>query len=220
MSDLLLMKLVHVLCLAYWLGADLGVFYSSYFVANDKLSPETRSITAKILFALDQGPRICMTMMLPSGIHLAWRMRLFEFDGSVMTLIWLAAFAWLAMVVTLHLARPSPAKTFLTRFDFWFRLTLATALVVLGATGLLTTELGMPHWLAWKVLIFGGLVGCGLVIRIKLRPFGPAFAQVVAGKAGDVDNNVIRSSLSGTRPFVLAIWAGIIASSAFGLHLI
>lgn len=220
MSDLLLMKLVHVLCLAYWLGADLGVFYSSYFVANDKLSVETRSATAKILFALDQGPRICMTLMLPSGIHLAWRMRLFEFGDTVMALIWLAAFAWLAMVVTLHVLRPGPAKNFLTAFDLWFRLTLATALTVLGATGLLTAELGMPHWLAWKVLIFGGLVACGLVIRIKLRPFAPAFTQMLAGNGGEIENKVIRDSLSGTRPFVLAIWTGIIASSAFGLHLI
>ena len=84
MNEFLLLKLLHVVGFAYWLGMDLGVFYSSYFVANDRLSSDVRAATAKILFALDQGPRICMTMMLPLGIHLVWRMGIFRFDASAM----------------------------------------------------------------------------------------------------------------------------------------
>ena len=76
-----LLKLGHVLCLVYWLGADLGVFYSSYFVADDKLKAETRVAMAKLLFALDQGPRICMPLIFAFGAHLAFRLGLWQIPG-------------------------------------------------------------------------------------------------------------------------------------------
>ncbi|MGI9233420.1 MAG: hypothetical protein ACR2RD_07295 [Woeseiaceae bacterium] len=220
MNDFLIMKLLHVVGFAYWLGGDLGVFYSSFFVANDKLSTNVRVTTAKILFALDQAPRICMTMMLPLGIHLTWQMGIFRFSATTMTLIWLAAFAWLGMVVTLHVAAQSKGKAMLTVFDFWFRLLLSSGLIIVGALAQFSDLLMMPHWVAIKLMIFGGLIGCGLFVRIRLRPFGPAFANMARGEASDADNAAIRKSLGGTKPFVISIWIGLVASTALGLHLI
>ena len=78
----------------------------------------------------------------------------------------------------------------------------------------------MPYWVAIKLAIFGGLVACGLFVRIMLKPFGPAFAKVVQGNPDAADNEAIRSSLARVKPFVLAIWAGLIASAALGLHLV
>ena len=219
MSEYLLIKLLHVVGFAYWLGGDLGVFYSSYFVADEKRSPEVRLVTAKILFALDQAPRICMTMMLPLGTHLAWRLGVLPLNAGLMGIIWLVCFAWLAMVIALHAARPSRGKLLLTIFDFYFRLTLATGLIVAGLYSLLGPG-SLPYWVAAKLAIFGGLVGCGLIVRIKLKPFGPAFAKLANGIATDADNAVIRQSLGATRPFVVTIWAGLLVSAALGLHLI
>ena len=107
MSDILLIKLLHLVGFAYWLGGDLGVFTSSYIVVNDKLSSEVRVSAAKLLFALDQAPRICMTLMLPLGTHLAWRMGALPIDAGAMTAIWLLAIGWLTMVITLHVAPAS-----------------------------------------------------------------------------------------------------------------
>jgi len=219
-DEYLLLKLLHVVGFAYWLGGDLGVFYSSYFVANEKHSTDVRIATAKILFALDQAPRICMTMMLPLGVHLTWEMGIFEFDAWIMMAIWLACFGWLAMVITLHVAKPGKGKAFLTIFDFWFRLTLSTGLVAGGALAQFTDTLRLPHWVALKLLLFGLMIGCGLIVRIKLRPFVPAFARLAGGQANDADNAAIRSSLGATRPFVISIWIGLLASTAYGLHLI
>ena len=70
-AELGILKLIHTLCLVYWLGADLGVFYSSYFLIDEKLSKETRITISKVLFFLDQTPRISMILILPSGIHLS-----------------------------------------------------------------------------------------------------------------------------------------------------
>ncbi|MDJ0709237.1 MAG: hypothetical protein QNJ14_02550 [Woeseiaceae bacterium] len=219
MSEYLLIKLLHVVGFAYWLGGDLGVFYSSYFVADDSRPDTVRIATAKILFALDQAPRICMTMSLPLGTHLAWRMGVLPFGATTMAIIWVLCFGWLAMVVTLHTAAQSKGKAMLTTFDFWFRIALSLGLIVVGLYAWFGPST-MPYWVAAKIAIFGGLVGCGLIVRIKLKPFGPAFANLVGGSASDADNAAIRNSLGGTRPFVVAIWIGLIVSTALGLHLI
>ena len=220
MSEYLLVKLLHILGFAYWLGADLGVFYTSYFVVNDKLSTDVRLTCARILFALDQAPRICMTMMLPLGAHLAWRLGVLPIDTPMMIAIWMLSFGWLAMVITLHHSSNSKLKAMLTTFDFWFRLTLSLGLIGFGVLQIMSDSPILPYWVAIKLLIFGSLVGCGLIIRIKLRPFGAAFSSLASGNANDEDNRNIRSSLDATRPFVITIWIGLIASAALGLHLL
>jgi len=220
MNEFLMIKLLHLVGLAYWLGGDLGVFCSSFFVTNEKLSADARITAAKILFVVDQGPRISMTLMLPLGTHLAWRMGVLPIDATAMAIIWLLAIGWLAMVITLHTAAASKATKLLTTFDFWFRASLSLGLIIAGAYSLVTESTAMPYWIAAKLVIFGGLVGCGLFIRIKLRPFGPAFANLAQGRVSDADNEAVRSSLGSTRPIVVSIWIGLLASAALGLHLI
>jgi hypothetical protein len=219
-SSYLLLTFLHVVGFAYWLGGDLGVFHSSYYVANPANPREVRVAAAKILFWLDQVPRICMTLMLPTGLQLAWQAGLLGFGASVMTLIWSAAFAWLGMVVYLHAGRPSSTKALLTRVDFWFRLTLSIALLATGSSVVANGAFGLPSWVGAKIGIFGALVGLGLIIRIKLKPFGPAFANIAAGEGTAADDAAIEQSLGGTRPFVVAIWIGLLTSAALGIHLI
>ena len=43
MTELALLKMAHILGLVYWLGGDLGVFYSSFFVADEKEAPRPGS---------------------------------------------------------------------------------------------------------------------------------------------------------------------------------
>lgn len=220
MDTYLLVYFLHLVGFAYWLGGDLGVFHSSYWVANPQHPPEVRVAAARILFWLDQVPRICMTMMLPLGLQLTWQAGLLDFGARVMTLIWIAAFAWLAMVLYLHSARPSGTKDLLTRFDFWFRLALSISLLATGSAAVFSGAFDLPYWVGAKIGIFGALVGLGLIIRIKLKPFGPAFGNIAAGKGTTEDDATINQSLGGTRPYVLAIWIGLFASAALGTHLI
>jgi len=219
MNEILLVQLLHVVGFAYWLGGDLGVFYSSYFVADEKRSSEVRVVTAKILFALDQAPRICMTMMLPLGTHLAWKLGALPINATLMAIIWLLCFGWLTMVITLHVAAQSKGKALLTTFDFYFRLALSLGLLGTGLYSLLGPG-PLAYWIAAKIAIFGALVGSGLFVRIQLKPFGPAFANLASGQVTEADNAAIRQSLGRTRPFVVSIWIGLVASAALGLHLI
>jgi len=64
------------------------------------------------------------------------------------------------------------------------------------------------------------MIACGLMVRIKLKPFGPAFAKLVAGNPSQADEDALEGSISATRPWVMVIWLGLLLSAALGLHLI
>ena len=45
--------LIHLLLFVYWLGGDIGVFYSSGLSVNRSLSREARQMAGKIMINLD-----------------------------------------------------------------------------------------------------------------------------------------------------------------------
>ncbi len=220
MTDIALLKFAHILGLVYWLGADLGVFYSSYVLCDDRQPTSVRLSAARILFALDQAPRISMTLMLPLGVHLAVRLGYITAPDWVVPATWGIALAWLTMVLLLHFKGHGGRLGWLTTVDFAFRVGVVITLLGLAAAALLDQLPGFSAWAAIKLAIFAGLVLCGLLVRVKLRPFGPAFAALAADRAGDAENAVIRRSIGGTRPFVVAIWVGLLLNTALGVHLL
>ena len=220
MNEIALLKLGHLLCLVYWLGADLGVFYSSYFVADEKRSVETRLATAKILFSLDMAPRISMPLILGFGVHLAERMNMIQLAVDLVPFTWAFVAAWIALVLAVHFRKTPFTQRILLPTDFWFR----GIFIMLVLSWCLWEWLGageaLTDWAAWKLALFSLAVFCGLMIRIRLRPFVPAFARLKTGSHDAADNAAIRRALGGTRPFVVGIWVIILWESALGVHLL
>jgi hypothetical protein len=60
-------------------------------------------------------------------------------------------------------------------------------------------------------------IACGLAIRAMIAPFGPAFARLASGRGDDNTDAVISSSLARARPFVMMIWAALLAAGALGI---
>jgi hypothetical protein len=174
----------------------------------------------RILFALDLAPKICMTLMLPLGIQLAWRLSLLPLDGLAIATVWAICLSWLSMVLYLHFAASSATKQFLTRFDFYFRVAVILCLAGYGAYSLAGMGGTRAPWVTYKLLIYALMVGCGLMVRIRLKPFGPAFGHLVQDTASDQDHANISHSIQATKPFVLLIWFGLLTSAALGLHVI
>ena len=220
MTELALLKMAHILGLVYWLGGDLGVFYSSFFVADENRSPEARIAAAKILFTLDLAPRICMTLMLPTGIHLAHMMGKFKVPEMVVYASWAICLAWLAMVLVLHFASHGRDLKILTKIDFRFRMILVVALIAFSLYTLLGPERILTDWIAYKTIVFASMVFFGLMIRLKLRAFTPAFKKLAEGTFSASDSRQVGQTLVSTRPFVFAIWIGILLNTAWSVRLI
>jgi hypothetical protein len=220
MTELALLKMAHILGLVYWLGGDLGVFYSSFFVADEKRSPETRVAAAKILFTLDLAPRICMTLMLPTGIHLAHMMGKFKVPEMVVYAGWAICLAWLAMVLVLHFASHGRDLRILTKIDFRFRMVMVAVLIAFSLYTLLSPERILTDWIAYKTIVFASMIFFGLMIRLKLRAFTPAFKKLAEGTFSPADSRQVGQTLVSTRPFVFAIWFGILLNTAWSVRLI
>lgn len=212
-----LLVLAHVILFAYWLGGDLGVYYSSSFVSNPDLGREARKTAAAIMLAVDMSPRICMVLILPTGLHLAAIRGQLPLADPVVGVIWLGTFAWLALVLAVHFVQAPTGARLLQRTDYTVRL-----LVIAATAGPALWQLVEPgwigaDWIALKLFLFAVTVACGLAIRLALRPFGPAFASLMEQGSRPDTEGAIQRSLTRARPFVIAIWAVLALEAALGI---
>ncbi len=212
-----LLVLAHVILFAYWLGGDLGVFYASRFVSNPDLGREARKTAAAIMLAVDMSPRICMVLILPTGLHLAAIRQQLPLSDSALALMWVAAFVWLALVLAVHFVHVPPAARILQRTDFGLRLVVIAATAGAAVWHLVDPGWIRGDWIALKLLLFAVTVGCGLAIRIALKPFGPAFASLMEGGSRPATEGAIQRSLTRARPFVIAIWIALVLEAALGI---
>jgi hypothetical protein len=210
-----LLVLVHVLLFVYWLGTDLGVYYVSYRVLDRELAPATRGAMARVLLNLDLAPRICLVLTLPVGLTLASNLGAVPLGGAALGAIWVAALAWLGVVLSIHRAHGTAVR--LTLGDGIFRGVLVVSLFGLVVWSLVTGGPLRTAWVPLKVGLFAIAVGCGLGIRILLRQFGPALGALLAGDTSPGVEETLSRSLARTRPLVLVIWACVVSAAALGI---
>jgi hypothetical protein len=208
--------IAHLLLFVYWLGGDLGVYHSSRFVVDATLTREARLTAGRIMLDLDLVPRICMSLMLTVGGLLN------EFYGiphppwELAALVALGPF-WLALVLYLHLREGTAAAEQLRRLDVALRWFVIAAILVSAAHSHATGRLAAHPWLAAKLLIFAFLVFCGLRIRAGMPAFSAGYRALAAGRATPATDAAMQASLARMRPWVLAIWAGLLASAVLGV---
>ncbi|OPC79658.1 hypothetical protein B4N89_00695 [Embleya scabrispora] len=213
--------LLHVVLFVFWLGGDLGVFWSSRYVLRSELTPAARHTALQIMLGLDLAPRVCLVLFLPSGVTL---MALEPHGADVftwwnVTLVWLFALLWLALTVHEHVRHGS--RPLVPRVDRWIRFAVVGAMFAAGLYTVAAHEpFGVttdPRWLGAKVMLYATAIACGLGIRMRLRPFGPAFAELMSkGSNIDVERRLERS-IEGCLPFVFGIWISILAAAALGI---
>jgi hypothetical protein len=217
--DYAALLLIHILLLVYWLGADLGVFYSAGFLTNPALSVETRRTVMKILHFIDLFPRMALVTMLPVGISLAliggYAAVPAGWNGPVLAVVWIAGMAWLALVIKIY-GRVSPG---LTRIDYFIRFAVIAALLALAIASLMGMGPIVPGatWLAIKLIVFAAIILCGLGIRVAFKPFGQAFGKLVAAGSSPAVEAAMQQAQRRVRPVVLALWVGLVIEAFLGL---
>lgn len=220
MNEYLLLKFAHIVAFVYWLGGDLGTFIASNQVLNRELSPQSRHVALKIMLACDMGPKLAMPLILPLGVHLAWLGGVLAIPAVALALVWVIALYWFGVVLVLFLQEGKPFTEKLARIDLYFRLAVVALLSAYALYALLASGSGTASWVAWKLLVFAALVSCGIGIRLNLRPFIPAFGNMMAQGASEATDAAMESSIQRCRPYVWTIWAGLFLNAALGVHLI
>lgn len=217
MLEYSVLLLLHILLFVYWLGGDLGVFYTSRYVCDPKLSRETRATVAHIMLFLDMAPRICLVLMLPVGVSLAAQIKLILLDTFSLAVLWVFSIAWLVLVVAVYRMENSTLGKRLQQFDMFLRVVIIAVLVWLSLSALAGHGYISGTWLAFKLLIFALIIACGLAIRVLLKPFGPAFASLMQGGSSPEVESQISQTIRRVKPFVLVIWVGLVIAAALGI---
>ncbi len=217
--DILIWKYLHIMCLVYWLGGDLGTFIASRFLINPKWGAEARLVAAKILVACDQGPRFAMPLILPTGLQLAFSLGVLQIPSWAMAVIWLIALTWLAIIMTLHF-KNGEVPAWLIKFDWNLRVAMCVVTLSYGFASTLFDTALVADWAGYKLGLYGGTILMGLLVRVKLKPFFSVYGDLMTDRVTDHTNRVIKRAIGGTVPYVKTIWVLLFVISAFGLHIL
>ena len=215
-----LLKYAHIIAFVYWLGGDLGTFFASRQVVRRDIGVEARRIALKIMLACDQGPRLAMPATLAVGYQMAVTLGFLVSPPWLTAIVWIVCLAWFADVLVLYRHEGKPFTARLAAIDFRFRVVVMALLIAASGYGIAGADWLIDGRIGWKMLIFAGLMGCGVMIRWHLRPFGPAFASLVANGPDDAVNDTLEQSLGRCRPWVNAIWLGLFLNAAIGMRLL
>jgi hypothetical protein len=210
-------KLLHLLLFVYWLGGDIGVFYSASVVRDRNLSVEGRRVALQILGWIDQIPRYCLVLTLPVGYALARQLGVTAIPDGMLLGLWCFAALWLWAVWFVHHRQGTPLAERVRKIDLYWRIVLATGLCWDALQGLRGTGHIFADWLAIKFLLFAGMIFCGVAIRLRGRDLGPALRRLFAEGSNDATEAAVRASFAKTRPFVLAIWVLLVCAAYTGV---
>ncbi len=214
MLDQALFALVHVLVFVYWLGGDLGAFYTSRFLTQANVSADRRLMAAKIVGDVDMAPRTALILALPTGLLLAQSKGWLSLGWPVVISITAASLLWLALAWHLHLKHDGPSET-LRRVDLGVRWTLIAALGAWGIAGV-SGAVALPLFLALKLLALAGCILLGVYIRTVLKPLGPALMGLNGPNASAAEAD-LANTLNRARPLVTGIWALLLIAALLGL---
>lgn len=211
---LAIVTLLHILVFGYWLGGDVGAFYASTILTDTKQPPPARAAAAKVLNNVDMAPRSALILAFPTGFALAATKHWIAVPDWTITAVAAAGLAWLALAWTVHL-RHAPTSL-PRRLDLLIRWIALAGLLFIAATGKLG-ETPLMLFLRLKCAILAAAIGAGLLIRLTLAPFGPAFGKMITeGPTAETDA-VIDRALAQSRPLVLTLWALLLAAAFLGL---
>lgn len=220
MNEFLLLKYAHIIAFVYWLGGDLGTYVASNYAISRQVQPEARRVALKIMLACDQGPKLAMPLIVVLGIHMSSIMGLLHLPPWGIALVWAVGLYWLSVVLVLYFNEGKAFTATLSKLDLYFRLLIFFGLILWSVVSFFVEGFISADWVAYKLLIFAVLVGCGIMIRLNLKPFIPAFSRMLTDGPSDSVNDRIHHSMMACRPYVYTIWLGLFVNAALGVRLI
>lgn len=207
-----LLRFVHILFFAYWLGADLGVFLAGGVMSRPGLPVPERNRVRSLLMDIDLAPRVALIGMLPVGFQLAlaWGAPL---PGSWVAAVWVLALAWIGMALAIHFSHGQPWVARLLQLDLGLRVGLLAAFTALAWREWGEAGGETPRWLVLKFLVMGAIVVDGMVLRVYSGQWRLAMARFAAGDVPGGEQ-LLRVRRRKAASAALVMWA-LVAVAAF-----
>lgn len=210
--------LLHVLLFVYWLGGDVGVFYSARYMMKSDMGVEARMYCAKIMTFLDQIPRVSMIGITAVGFTLGVMRGYFALDPQWLIPIWIIAAVWIWAVLFLFVHEHHPEKIqTVKKFDFYWRILMVAAFFILGVSSLMGQGITTDNWLALKLLVLDAILLCGVLLRLSMKNFGQYFGPMMKGTATPEQTVTAQAMMARAKIVVLTIWGLLVVAAALGL---
>ena len=208
---------IHILLMAFWLGADMGTYYSAMLILNKDYSPAQKVVLARVLQGVDIFPRLSMTLILPSGMTIATIRGWAPLNIEWIVLLWIVGFLWAWLIWTIHRpTAPKWGKKLLPLENIW-NWVLLTIVCIAVLFSFLSDLFITENWLKVKLTLFGITVGVLIIVNIMFKPFGPAFQKLVSEGSTPEVEQVISSLIIRGKPWIWSIWIIVVVNTALGL---
>ena len=219
-TELAVLKWLHILAMVYWLGGEWGIFNTSTHVINRKLSMEERRRHMQTAYYIDLPARTGIILLFPLGMHMGTHWGVQPYDGAFLWVMWLAVAAWLALCWSAFYHRKTDIGIKLTMWDEKVRFVVIPVIVIAAISSLLgygPFEAGnMQKWFSIKILLFGFLLVIGLKLRFIMREWQELFKILAEGPNPKVETTLEESLVVGKR-LAYVYWIGIATVAFFGV---
>lgn len=196
----------HIAVLGYWLGSELVINSTFRYVSYaDGLPFAERDRLLDHVMDVDQHVRYALILQLGLGTALAALYGYLPGGAALAVVAGLFAAAWLVLVELTHRRRKSSAGTMLALADHAVRHAVLLALLVHGALSL-TGLLRAPGWLAWKVILFAGVIVCGVGIRLTLVRYFAVWQEIGAHGSDAALESRLRQDYRRATSVLVVLW--------------
>ena len=209
-----LISLMHVLVFVYWLGGDLGAFYTSRMISDPTRPVAARIAAAQALTALDMAPRTALILTLPTGLTLASVVGHISLPPASLALIWGLSLGWMWLAWRIHIKHLRPGSV-VRRLDLGIRGVVLAGLIGVGGA-IVAGAVSAPLFVGLKLLVLAAAIATGLWVRQLIAPFGPAFEALVTMGQTPQGDQIISQSLARARPAVMLIWMLLLTAAFLG----
>ncbi|HNP65611.1 MAG TPA: hypothetical protein PKH39_16890 [Woeseiaceae bacterium] len=219
-STLPVLKWLHILAMVYWLGGEWGVFQTSFFVVNRKLSMDERRRHMQTAYKIDILARTGILLLFPLGFHMGNIWGVQPYGGVWLWVNWIFFGGWIALCWAAFFYRESDRGIMLTRFDERIRYVFIPLILIASASSLLgygPFEAGpMQKWFSAKVFVFGLLLIIGLKLRFIMREWTMLFRVLDENPDDQQAEQTLARSIRVGRGLAYFYWIGIATVGFFG----
>lgn len=202
------LKWLHIIAIAYWLGGEWGVFNASRFVTDAKLSLEERQRHMETSYRIDILPRTGIIFLLPLGLHMGNILGVQPLGGPWIVGMWVLVACWLCLTWTAYAKRGTDLGVMLTKIDEAIRYVVIPALIITAMISFFTGGPIKADWYAAKMLIYALMLVIGLFLRYIMRDWVAMFRKLAEGPDPGVEE-ILDRSLARGRILAYFYWIGI-----------
>jgi hypothetical protein len=197
---------LHIAVLGYWLGSELVINSTYRYVSysGDMPFPERARLMEHVMH-VDQHVRYALALQVILGTALSALYGYVPGEGELALAAALLGILWLAFIEAVHRLRHKPAGKALAAIDRGSRYLLMAVLLAVAAR-LLGGDWPMPDWLRWKLVLFAGVIACGVGIRFALIAHFRTWAEMARDGPSEATNAIIRRTYVNATAILVLLW--------------